>query len=88
MMLPLVKSLTPRFQIECAGLESGSARFLKSLAVTADLLWLRVSAGLRECAAVISQRQRQAILHAIYAHEVLQSESLVDLYRNSPPRTC
>src|SRR6185312_14019984 len=25
--------------------------------------------------------QRQAILHAIYAHEVLQSESLVDLYQ-------
>ena len=83
MMLPLVKSLTPRLQTECAGLESGSAPILEKVSpVTADLLrwWFQ-----RDCADARAMNfhtgQRQAILHAIYAHEVLQSESLVDLYQ-------
>jgi type III restriction enzyme len=83
MMLPLVKSLTPRLQTECAGLESGSAPILEKVSpVTADLLrwWFQ-----RDCVDARAMNfhtgQRQAILHAIYAHEVLQSESLVDLYQ-------
>jgi hypothetical protein len=39
MMLPLVKSLTPRLQAECAGLESGTAPILEKVTpVTAELL--------------------------------------------------
>lgn len=83
MMLPLVKSLTPRLQIECAGLESGSAPILeKASPVTADLLrWWFQQDCVDSRAVNFHNGQRQAILHAIYAHEVLQSESLVDLYQ-------
>ncbi len=81
MMLPLVKSLTPRLQIECASLESGSAPILEKVsAVTADLLRWWFQQDCMDARAVnIHNGQRQAILHAIYSHAVLQSESLVDL---------
>jgi type III restriction enzyme len=83
MMLPLVKSLTPRLQIECAGLESGAAPILEKVSpVTADLLrWWFQQDSVDARAVNFHNGQRQAILHAIYAHEVLQSESLVDLYQ-------
>jgi len=83
MMLPLVKSLTPRLQIECAGLESGAAPILEKVSpVTADLLrWWFQQDCVDARAVNFHNGQRQAILHAIYAHEVLQSESLVDLYQ-------
>ncbi|MCX6911325.1 MAG: DEAD/DEAH box helicase family protein, partial [Verrucomicrobia bacterium] len=83
MMLPLVRSLLPKIQAECAGLESGSAPILERVSpVTADLLrwWFQ-----QDCvdgrAVNFHDGQKQAILHAIYAHEVLQPESLVDLYQ-------
>ncbi len=85
MMLPLVRSLLPKIQAECAGLESGSAPILEKVtSVTADLLrwWF-----LRDCvdarAVNFHDGQKQAILHAIYAHEVLQPETLVDLYQKA-----
>jgi len=83
MMLPLVKSLMPRLQAECAGLESGSAPILEKVSsVTADLLrWWFQQDCVDARAVNFHSGQRQAILHAIYAHEVLQSESLVDLYQ-------
>jgi type III restriction enzyme len=83
MMLPLVKALTPRLQAECAGLESGNAPILEKVTpVTADLLrwWFQ-----QDCCDTrpvnFHDGQRQAILHTIYAHEILQPETLVDLYQ-------
>jgi type III restriction enzyme len=83
MMLPLVKALTPRLQAECAGLESGNAPILEKVTpVTADLLrwWFQ-----QDCCdgrtVNFHDGQRQAILHTIYAHEILQPETLVDLYQ-------
>ncbi len=83
MILPLVRSLLPHIAKECAGLESGNAPILaKVTPVTADLLrwWFQ-----QDCcdtrAVNFHDGQRQAILHAIYAHEVLQPATLVDLYQ-------
>jgi type III restriction enzyme len=83
MQLPLVKSLTPRLQADCAGLESGNAPILEKVTpVTADLLrwWFQ-----QDCCdgrgVNFHDGQRQAILHAIYAHEILQPATLVDLYQ-------
>jgi hypothetical protein len=83
MMLPLVKALTPRLQADCAGLEKGIAPILEKVTpLTADLLrwWFQ-----QDCCDTrrvnFHEGQRQAILHAIYAHEILQPETLVDLYQ-------
>ncbi len=83
MMLPLVKSLTPRVAEECAGLESGAAPILEKVSpITADLLrWWFQQDCVDARAVNFHDGQRQAILHAIYAHEVLQCETLVDLYQ-------
>ena len=83
MLLPLVKALTARVQTDCAGLESGNAPILEMVTpVTADLLrwWFQ-----QDCCDTrgvnFHAGQRQAILHAIYAHEILQPDKLVDLYQ-------
>ena len=83
MMLPLVRALSVRVAAECVGLESGSAPLLEKVTpVTADLLrwWFQ-----QDCCDArtvnFHKGQREAILHAIYAHEVLQAETLVDLYQ-------
>jgi type III restriction enzyme len=83
MMLPLVKSLTPLLQAQCAGMESGNAPILEKVTpVTADLLrwWFQ-----QDCCDTrpvnFHDGQRQAILNTIYAHEILQPETLVDLYQ-------
>ena len=83
MMLPLVRALSTRIAEECAGLESGSAPMLEKVSpVTADLLrWWFQQDCVDARAVNFHSGQRQAILHAIYAHEVLQSETLVDLYQ-------
>src|ERR1035441_5318892 len=83
MMLPLVRALTPRLQADCAGLDTGNAPILEKVTpVTVDLLrwWFQ-----QDCCdgrtVNFHSGQRQAILHAIYAHEILQPETLVDLYQ-------
>jgi type III restriction enzyme len=83
MQLPLVKSLSLRLQAECAGLETGNAPILEKVTpVTAELLrwWFQ-----QDCCDTRSvnfhEGQRQAILNTIYAHEVLQPVTLVDLYQ-------
>ncbi|MBI5688307.1 MAG: DEAD/DEAH box helicase family protein [Verrucomicrobia bacterium] len=83
MMLPLVKALSPRVQAECAGLESGNAPILEKVTpVTADLLrWWFQQDCIDGRGVNFHEGQRQAILHAIYAHEVLQPETLVELYQ-------
>jgi len=81
--LPLVRSLQPKVQADCVGLENGVAPILEKVSpVTADLLrwWFQ-----QDCVdgrtVNFHEGQRQAILNAIYAHEVLQVETLVDLYQ-------
>lgn len=83
MMLPLVQALSARIAEESAGLESGRAPMLEKVSPgTADLLrgWFQ-----QDCvdarAVNFHSGQRQAILHAIYAHEVLQAETLLELYQ-------
>jgi type III restriction enzyme len=82
MQLPLVKSLAPRLQAECAGLESGSAPILeKVMPVTADLLRWWFQQDCCDARAVnFHEGQRQAILNTIYAHEILQPANLKELY--------
>lgn len=82
-MLPLVEALSTLVQGECAGLESGVAPLLEKVTpTTADLLrwWFQ-----QDCCDArtvnFHEGQRRAILHAIYAHEVLQPETLVELYQ-------
>ena len=89
MKLPLVQYLTPLVEKECAGLETGAAPILEKVTpVTADLLrwWFQ-----RDCcdarAVNFHEGQRQAILHTIYAHEVLQAPSLRDLYQTLAPES-
>ena len=83
MMLPLVRALSSRIATECAGLESGSAPMLEKVSpVTADLLrWWFQQDCVDARAVNFHLGQRQAILHAIYAHEVLRAETLVELYQ-------
>jgi type III restriction enzyme len=82
MQLPLVKSLTPRLQAECAGLESGNAPILEKVTpVTADLLRWWFQQDCCDARAVnFHEGQRQAILNTIYAHEILQPANLKELY--------
>ena len=83
MMLPLVRASTPRLATDCAGLDAGNAPiFEKVTPVTADLLrfWFQQDqCDTREVN--FHEGQRAAILHTIYAHEILQSASLKELYQ-------
>ncbi len=82
MQLPLVKSLAPLIQKDCAGLENGSAPMLEKVTpVTADLLrWWFQSDCCDARPVNFHDGQRQALLNTIYAHEVLQAQTLVELY--------
>lgn len=81
-MLPLVRSLQLRLETECAGLDQGAAPMLEKVSpITADLLrWWFQQDCMDARAMNFHEGQRQAILHTIYAHEVLQAETLKDLY--------
>ncbi len=83
MMLPLVKALTPRLQVDCACLESGNAPILQKVTpVTADLVrWWFQQACCDTRGVNFHDGQRQALLHTIYCHEVLQPDTSVDLYQ-------
>jgi type III restriction enzyme len=79
---PLVRALHPVILTECAGLESGSAPILEKVTpVTADLLgWWFQQDCIDARAINFHDGQRQAILHTIYAHEVLGAATLSALY--------
>ena len=81
--LPLVRSLQPKVEAECVGLENGAAPILEKVSpVTADLLrWWFQQDCIDGRTVNFHEGQRQAILNAVYAHEVLQVETLVDLYQ-------
>jgi type III restriction enzyme len=83
-MLPLVSALTPLVKNECAGLENGAAPILEKVTpITADLLrwWFQADCCDARHPLNFHEGQRQAILHTIYAHEILQPETLVELYQ-------
>jgi type III restriction enzyme len=82
-VLPLAKALTKRTQQLCIGLEQGIADLYELVTpVTAELLrWWFGDDACQSRSLNFHQGQKQAILNAIVAHEVLNSPNLADLYR-------
>lgn len=85
--LPLVKPLATRVAQVCAGLDTGAASILEQVTpVTADLLrWWFQQDCVDARAVNFHDGQRQAILHTIFAHEVLGAGSLAELYQTLAP---
>lgn len=85
--LPLVKPLAARVAEACVGLETGTAPILEQVTpVTADLLrWWFQQDCIDARATNFHEGQRQAVLHTIYAHEVLGAGSLAELYQSLAP---
>lgn len=81
--LPLARALTKRSQLLCIGLEQGVADLLDLVTpVTAELLrWWFGDDACQSRTLNFHAGQKQAILNAIIAHEVLDSPNLADLYR-------
>lgn len=80
--LTLAKNLTARVNDLCVGLETGEAPILEMVTgVTRDLLvWWFAQGHVDAREYNYHQGQRQAILNAIYAHEVLKAPLPKDLY--------
>ena len=86
--LALAKALTSRTRQLCEGLEHGKAEVLDLVTpVTADLLrwWFSDDMVTTRQGLSFHEGQKQAILNAIVAHEVLASTSLLDLYQQVAP---
>lgn len=85
--LSLARGLTARVQEACLGLETGAAPILEQVTEpTAELLrwWFQQDfVDLRPVN--FHEGQRQAILNAIYAHEVLGVRTLAGLYEEIAP---
>ncbi|MDR2013592.1 MAG: DEAD/DEAH box helicase family protein [Rhodanobacter sp.] len=81
--LRLAKALTQRTQQLCIGLEQGDAEILDLVTpMTAELLrWWFGEDACQSRKLNFHAGQRQAILNAIVAHEVLGSPDLADLYK-------
>ena len=81
--LPLAKALSKRTQQLCIGLEQGIADLYDLVTpVTAELLrWWFADDACQSRTLNFHAGQKQAILNAIVAHEVLDSPDLADLYR-------
>ena len=85
--LPLAAALTRRARQLCLGLEGGDAEILELVTPTTAAL-LRWWFGEDACASRafnFHAGQRQAILNAIVAHEVLGGIDLADLYHKACP---
>ncbi len=85
--LPLAEALTRKTQRLCIGLEHGEADILEWVTPeTAALLrWWFMDDNRAGRAVNFHAGQRQAILNAIVAHEVLGSTGLMDLYQQVCP---
>lgn len=85
--LALAQQLTARAQALCLGLEDGDAEILELVTpVTAELLkWWFVRDVCETRRINFHEGQKQAILNAIVAHEVLNAETLKDLYQQVAP---
>ena len=82
-LLPLAAGLTAKTRQLCIGLESGAAEILELVTpTTAELLkwWFGEDMVLARSELNFHIGQKQAILNAIVAHEVLGAKSLRDLY--------
>ena len=86
--LALSTALTARTNQLCIGLESGAADILERVTpTTAELLkwWFGEDMTASRPSLNFHPGQKQAILNAIVAHEVLGSTTLLDLYRQAAP---
>ena len=81
--LSLARMLTERVEAACEGLETGEAGILNNVTgVTAELLRYWFQQDFIDTRAVnFHSGQRQAILNALYAHEVLGTRRLSELYQ-------
>lgn len=81
--MPLAESLSPKVNEVCEGLELGAAPILEMVTdTTAELLRFWFQQDFQDTRVFnFHPGQRQAILNAIYAHEVLQPKTLGDLYQ-------
>ena len=90
--LPLAAGLTAKTNQLCRGLETGAAEILERVTpTTADLLawWFGQDMVMARGSLNFHAGQKQAILNAIVAHEVLGADherwTLLDLYRAAAP---
>ena len=86
--LALSHGLTAKTLQLCAGLEHGAADILERVTpITAELLkwWFGEDMVAARVGLNFHSGQKQAILNAIVAHEVLASTSLLDLYKQAAP---
>lgn len=86
--LALAAALTARTQQLCLGLESGAADILELVTpTTAELLqwWFGEEQTATRGGLNFHAGQKQAILNAIVAHEVLQTATLKNLYQQVAP---
>ena len=86
--LPLAAGLTAKTNALCLGLESGAAEILDLVTpVTATLLkwWFGEDMAAARGGLNFHAGQKQAILNAIVAHEVLGAASLLELYQHAAP---
>lgn len=85
--LSLAKNLTHKTNDACVGLEHGTADILELVTpTTAELLtyWFGID-HIETRDFNFHEGQKQAILNIIYAHEVLKTEKLQDLYASVAP---
>ncbi|WP_024510060.1 DEAD/DEAH box helicase family protein [Bradyrhizobium sp. ARR65] len=85
--LPLAKGLTAKVEEVCAGLETGQAPILEQVSeTTAELLKWWFQSEFQDARSFnFHLGQRQAVLNVIYAHEVLGTTTLQDLYQIAAP---
>ncbi|WP_366144378.1 hypothetical protein [Giesbergeria sp.] len=86
--LALAAALTARTQQLCLGLEHGAADILELVtSTTAELLhwWFGEEQSASRSSLNFHAGQKQAILNAIVAHEVLGAATLKDLYQQVAP---
>lgn len=85
--LTLAKSLTTKVEEACVGLENGDAPVLDQVSeMTAELLKWWFQSDFQDARQFnFHPGQRQALLNVIYAHEVLDIDTLQDLYQVAAP---
>lgn len=85
--LTLAKGLTAKVEEACGGLENGVAPILNQVsAITAELLKWWFQSEFQDARQFnFHPGQRQALLNVIYAHEVLNIDTLQDLYQIAAP---
>jgi type III restriction enzyme len=85
--LVLANRLTPIVEAACEGLDGGKAQILEQVTdITGELLRFWFQQDYLDTRNInFHPGQRQAILNTIYAHEVLKTKTLAELYKNVCP---